>query len=495
MKNAIVIGGGFGGIASALRLRAKSYNVTIIERCSNLGGRAQVFSQNGFKHDIGPTVITAPFLFEELFDLFGKNMADYITLVPLDPWYRFVYQDGSIFNYGGSVNDTLNQIEKFNKDDKSGYLRLLEASKEIFDIGFTELADQPFHEISTMIKQVPRLIRLKSYRTVWKHVSAFIKDEKLRQALSIQPLLVGGNPFDTTNIYGLIHYLERKWGVHFAMGGTGAIVKALTDLLNSLGVQVKLNTTVAKVQIKNSKVYGVKLENGREIVADIVVSNADPLHLYGSMIEKKYHPSTLKLKLRKPRLSMGLFVLFFGTTKKYDNIAHHTIWMGPRYRELLDDIFHKKILANDFSLYIHRPTATDQGFAPSGCDSFYVLAPVPNLQAKINWSEEGSKLQTRIINALERSIMPNLKQHICEISFMTPEDFSKNYLSTEGAGFSIAPEFSQSAWFRFHNLGEGVENLFLTGAGTHPGGGLPGVLSSAKVIDKLIPSATSNKVS
>ena len=495
MKNAIVIGGGFGGIASALRLRAKSYNVTIIERCSNLGGRAQVFSQNGFKHDIGPTVITAPFLFEELFDLFGKNMADYITLVPLDPWYRFVYQDGSIFNYGGSVNDTLNQIEKFNKDDKSGYLRLLEASKEIFDIGFTELADQPFHEISTMIKQVPRLIRLKSYRTVWKHVSAFIKDEKLRQALSIQPLLVGGNPFDTTNIYGLIHYLERKWGVHFAMGGTGAIVKALTDLLNSLGVQVKLNTTVAMVQIKNSKVYGVKLENGREIVADIVVSNADPLHLYGSMIEKKYHPSTLKLKLRKPRLSMGLFVLFFGTTKKYDNIAHHTIWMGPRYRELLDDIFHKKILANDFSLYIHRPTATDQGFAPSGCDSFYVLAPVPNLQAKINWSEEGSKLQTRIINALERSIMPNLKQHICEISFMTPEDFSKNYLSTEGAGFSIAPEFSQSAWFRFHNLGEGVENLFLTGAGTHPGGGLPGVLSSAKVIDKLIPSATSNKVS
>jgi len=489
---ALVVGAGFGGIAAALRLRAKGYQVTLIDRAEKLGGRAQLYERDGFLHDAGPTVITAPFLLEELFALFGEDFHNHVTLVPLKPWYRFRYPDGSTFDYGGTLEETLEEISRIEPRDREGYLRLLEHSKQIYEVGFGELSAVPFHRISTMLRQVLKLLRLRNHETVWQMVCRHLCSPKLRQAFSIQPLLVGGNPFDTTSIYSLIHYLERAHGVHFAMGGTAAITSALGSLMKRHGITIQLGTTVDRIVVEDGKARGVILEGGETIQTDLIVSNTDPAHLYGSMIKPSKQAVSARLKLAGAKYSMGLFVLYFGTSRTYPEVAHHTIWLGARYKELLDDIFNKQVLADDFSLYLHRPTATDPSFAPSGCDSFYVLCPVPNLQSGIDWSIQGPKLRNRIVNALEETLLPDLSSTIRADFFKTPRDFKEDYLSVHGAGFSIAPIFRQSAWFRFHNKGEGIENLFLTGAGTHPGAGLPGVLCSAKVIDALIPEADSH---
>lgn len=363
-QRAVVIGGGFGGMAAALRLRAKGYRVTLIDRCQRLGGRAQVFERDGFRHDAGPTVITAPFLFDELFALFGRNRADFVEFLPLNPWYRFQFADGGRFDYGGAVEDTLREIRRIAPADERGYLRLLETSKAIFEVAFGELADQPFHRFPALLRQLPRLLRLRSYRTVWQVVSAHLRDERLRRAFSIQPLLLGGNPFDTTSIYSLIHYLERRDGVHFARGGIGALVDALGRLLDETGVTVRLGTTVAAIRTRDGAVAGVRLENGEELTSDIVVSDADPLYLYTWLLPTTAQSIACRLKVAHARLSMGLFILFFGSRQAYPDVAHHTIWLGQRYRELLADIFTHQRLAEDFSLYIHRPTATDPSFAP-----------------------------------------------------------------------------------------------------------------------------------
>ena len=486
-QHAIVVGAGFGGIAAALRLRARGYEVSILDRAKRLGGRAQVFERDGFRHDAGPTVITAPFLFDELFTLFGARREDYVDFVPLDPWYRFRFANGDTFDYSGDIESTLAEIERLNPADVKGYTSLVDASRRIFEVGFEQLADQPFHSISSMIRQVPALLRLRADRSVWQLVCEHLQDDRLRQAFSIQPLLVGGNPFDTTSIYNLIHFLEQRWGIHFAKGGTGALVDALKQLIQDVGIGIELERTVSRIDIKNGRACGVVLENGKRYAADLVVSNVDPMHLYSNMIPPKEQTRIVRMKRRYSKFSMGLFVLYFGTTKQYPDVPHHTIWMGKRYRELLRDIFDRKVLAKDFSLYVHRPTATDPSFAPSGCDSFYVLAPVPNLEAGIDWQTEGGLLQQRIVDSLDATMLPGLKDSITADFFMTPEDFADDYLSVAGAGFSVAPVLRQSAWFRFHNKGEGLENLYLVGAGTHPGAGLPGVVSSAKVIDRLVP--------
>ncbi|MEM0909453.1 MAG: phytoene desaturase family protein [Pseudomonadota bacterium] len=483
-----MIGAGFGGIASALRLRAKGYDVTLVDQCPMLGGRAQQFNKDGFIYDAGPTVITAPFLLEELFSLFGKDLKDYIELVPVEPWYRFVYPDGSTFDYGGTVDDTLEQIGKISVRDKRGYLKLLQQSQSIFDVGFTQLSDAPFHRIGTMIKQIPALIRLKCYRSVWQMVCHFLQHDKLRQAFSIQPLLVGGNPFATTSIYSLIHFLERRWGVHFAMGGTGSLVKGLQKLMEEQGIKIHLNTKVTGLNVVDNDIKQV-LTSSETFDCDKVVSNVDPKHLYRQLVPKQSQRLSAKIKTKYSKLSMGLFVLYFGTDRKYEDVVHHTIWLGKRYKTLLDDIFNKKVLADDFSLYLHRPTATDPSMAPEECDSFYVLSPVPNNLSGIDWEQEKERYSMQIIKALERSIMPDLSKHLVHHFAKTPADFETDYASVEGSGFSIAPTFQQSAWFRYHNKAEGPNNLFLCGAGTHPGAGIPGVLSSAKVIDRLIPVA------
>jgi len=488
-KHAVVVGAGFGGIAAALRLRARGYSVEVVDRCERLGGRAQVFSRDGFRHDAGPTVITAPFLFEELFSLFGKTMGDYVTLKPLDTWYRFQFADGSHFNYGGSIEDTLREIRRVAPEDEDGYLQLVEASRQIYELGFEKLAHVPFHDPRKLVALIPSMARLGLYRTVWQLVRRYLKSDKLRRAFSIQPLLVGGNPFQTTSIYNLIHYLERAHGIHFAMGGTGALVDALATLMHEQGIKVRLSTTVDSLCVDDDRVRAVLLESGERIDADIVVSNTDPAHLYTSMLPKKRMGITAKLKTRFARKSMGLFVLFFGTTRQYEDVEHHTIWLGKRYKDLLNDIFNRKVLSEDFSMYLHRPTATDPSFAPDGCDSFYALVPVPNLSANVDWAVEGPRLRDRMVKALGDTVLPGLENTITSDFFMTPEDFRSDYLSPDGAGFSIAPTFYQSAWFRYHNVAEGPEGLYLVGAGTHPGAGLPGVLSSAKVLDQVVPAA------
>ena len=483
-QKAIVIGAGFAGIATALRLRALGYQVTLLERLDNLGGRAQVFQRGGYRHDAGPTVITAPFLFDELFELFDEKLEDHLEFVPLDPFYRFHFADGSQFDYRASIEDTLDEIRRFNPDDADGYLKLLEKSKGVYDIGFKQLVHRPFTRVWDMVKQVPALLMLKCYRSVSQMVNNHLKHPLIRQAFSIHPLLVGGNPFKTTAIYTLIHYLERRWGVFFCMGGTGKLVDELGALMRRQGIEIQLGADVDEIVLDGKRASGVRLNSGAVIDADIVVFGGDPETCYQHLLPAK--KSLFRLPTIKKQYSMGLYVLYFGTRKLYPDVAHHSIWMGPRFKELLAEIFDSKKMSEDFSLYLHRPTATDKSFAPEGCESFYVLCPVPNLLGNVNWETEGPILRDRIVSALEETILPELSTVIEEVFWMTPEDFANDYRSMHGAGFSIEPRLTQSAWFRFHNRDSAVPNLYFVGAGTHPGAGLPGVVSSAKVVEELL---------
>ena len=487
MRTAVVMGAGFGGMASALRLRAKGYKVTLIDKTESLGGRAQVFKKEGFIYDAGPTVITAPFLIKELFDLFGKNIEDYVKIFPVEPWYRFYFQDGTYFNYGGTIENTLDEINKISPEDCDGYKKLLKSSERIFKIGFEQLAHKPFNSLWSMIVQIPSLLKLKAYQSVYSFVSSHLKHDKLRQAFSIQPLLVGGNPFDTTSIYNLIHFLERKWGIHYAVGGMTSVVGALEKLMLESGIEIVKGNEIKEIKTHEKSIEEIITADGRQFHGDIFVSNMDPVFLYKNLLRDELS-FTNKIKTHNSELSMGLFVLYFGTNKKFDDVAHHTIWLGKRYKDLLNDIFNKKTLADDFSLYVHRPTASDPNLAPDGCDCFYVLSPVPNLKANVNWDSMRDVYSEKIISALDASILPGLKDSIVHSFNMTPKEFKTNYCSEMGAGFSISPKLTQSAWFRFHNKSESIKNLYLVGAGTHPGAGLPGVLSSAKVLDELIPN-------
>jgi len=485
--NSIVIGSGFGGIAAALRLKAKGHKVTLIEKHPDLGGRARVFRKNGFIFDGGPTVITAPYLINELFELFKKNPKDYIKLSPLKVWYQFVFEDKSKFNYSGNENEMKAQIKELNKEDVEGYEKLVSFTKKIFDKGFTELADIPFDKPFVMMQQLPSLLKLKSYKSVYSLVSSYIKNEKLRRMLSMHPLLVGGNPFTTTSIYGLILYLEKKWGIHYSMGGTGNIIKGFEKLMNEVGIKVIKGNEVTKILSKNNKITSIQLDNHDYIDTDNVICNADPPAVYEKLLDEKNNNSFLfKWKKKRMEYSMGLFVYYFGTKKIYDNVEHHTIKFGSKYKEHLDDIFDKKKLNNDISYYLHRPSATDKSMAPEGNDCFYVLVPVPNNQSGIDWSIEGDKMKKLIIDKMENDLMPNLRNNIVEDFYLTPDYFEKDLNTKFGSGFSIQPKFTQSAYFRFHNKSEIYDGLYFVGAGTHPGAGVPGVLSSAKVLDKIL---------
>ncbi len=580
MPKAIIIGGGFGGIAAALRMRKKGYDVTLIDKQDQLGGRGtQYRKETGhgtFVHDAGPTVITAKFLFDELFELFGKRREDYVEFRDIYPWYRIVFA-GEItgksprstrsdtekeenqsppsvplrdlrgelpfFDYGGTMEQFEAQIRKFGgEEDVKGFRKYLAHSKKIFDVGFTELGDQPFDKFTTMLKCAPDLVRLGCYRTVYQMGKKYIKSEKLRRVFSFQPLLVGGNPFNTTSIYSLIFYLEREWGVQFAMGGTGAIVRALQKLMEEEGIEVRLGEEVKEIKLYTASAYlvrkGRRTETGRpvathraavgvelgqgEILPDetslrnIVVCNADPPHVYRNLIPAEYRPFWKDKKIDALQYSMGLFVLYFGTTKQYPDVAHHTIVLGETYKELLEKLFDKKELEReDLSVYLHRPTATDPSMAPAGMDSFYVLVPVPNLQPRrvgtahhsaaavggayptpvpttdagfIDWDSFGDAFKQDVIRYLDRTVLPGLADCITGDFYVTPNHFRDNLNTHHGTGFSVQPIFRQSAWFRFHNKSEDIDGLYFVGAGTHPGAGMPGVLCSAKVLDRLIPA-------
>ena len=485
MRRIVVIGSGFGGLATAIRLQARGFDVQLLEARDKLGGRAYVYEQDGFKFDAGPTVITAPFLIDELFEAGGSETAEHVKLVPVDPFYRIEFHDGRWFEYNGDELDMERRVRQFAPDDLDGYRRMLIHARAIFQKGFTELADRPFLKFSDMLRVAPDLLRLQSYRTVYSFAAKYVKDPMLRRVFSFHPLLVGGNPFQTTSIYALIHHLERQWGVHYVQGGTGALVSAMGNLFQQLGGQIRLSTPVRRIVVAAGRATGVQTD-AEWIDADAVVSNADIANTYRKMLPDLIRPKYTDRRLARMSYSMSLFVIYFGTRRQYPDVRHHTIILSERYRELLHQIFNTKDLPEDFSLYLHRPTHTDATMAPPGCDCFYALIPVPNQASGIDWAKQAVPFRNRVMRFLEDKYLPGLENNLVTERVFTPADFETTLDSYRGAGFSFEPIFRQSAWFRPHNESEDVKNLFFVGAGTHPGAGVPGVLSSAKIAEKLI---------
>jgi len=487
--HAIVIGSGFGGLAATIRLLAKNYRVTLLEQLDKVGGRAYVYEQDGFVFDAGPTIITAPYLLEELWQISGQRMEDHLDLRPIDPFYTIRFDDGTVLNCVASVDGMREEVRRIAPEDVEGYDRFIAASKDIYAVAFSELADKPFHDFMSVIRAAPDLIRLKGYRSVFGLVSDYFTNEKLKIAFSFHPLLIGGNPLTTTAYYCLIAHLERLHLVHFAMGGTGAVVKGLANLITHKGGSIRLNAKVDKILTDQNRVTGVRLADGEIIKADLVISNADAATTYNILLKDHPRRRWTDAKLARAKYSMSLFVWYFGTNRRYDDVYHHMMVLGPRYQELLKDIFNRKHLADDFSLYLHRPTMTDPSLAPEGCDAFYVLSPVPHLESGTDWSTEAEIYRKKIERRLEDTVLPDLSKHIVTSRMLTPQDFQTRLLSYKGAAFSLQPQLFQSAWFRPHNQSEEVKGLYLVGAGTHPGAGLPGVISSAKVVADLLPDA------
>ncbi len=486
--HAIVIGAGFGGLAAAVRLGARGYRVTVIDKLAMPGGRARVFEDEGFVFDAGPTVITAPFLLEELWHLAGEELSSSVELVPVSPFYRIRFFDGTLFDYTGSPEAMRAQIARIAPADLEGYERFLAHSERIYRVGFEALGHVPFGTAWEMARIAPAMAALESWRTVYDLVAKYVKDEKLRQVLSFHPLLIGGNPFSCSSIYSLICFLEREHGVWFAKGGTGALVRGLAKLVEEkLGGSLRLSTEVTEITVDRGRATGVRLADGTRLDADVVVSNADSAWTYRHLIRPEHRRRWTDRKIDRARYSMSLFVWYFGTKRTYDDVAHHTILLGPRYRQLLHDIFERKVLAEDFSLYLHRPTATDPSMAPPGCDAFYVLSPVPHLDSGVDWERRAEPYRRAIERTLSDTLLPQLGESVVTSRVLTPRGFLHDYLSLKGAAFGLEPVLSQSAYFRPHNRSEELERLYLVGAGTHPGAGLPGVLSSARVLDTIVP--------
>jgi len=486
-RSAIVIGAGFGGLAAAIRLCAKGYRVKVLEQLDAPGGRAYVYRQDGHTFDAGPTIITAPFLLEELWELCGRRFADDVELRSLSPFYRIRFDDGSYFNFSGDADAMRNEIRKFNADDVAGFDRFMRVSQSIYEVGFDQLSQVPFSKLTDMLKIIPDLFRLQGYRTVYGLVSRYFKDPRLRQVFSFHPLLIGGNPYTTTAVYTLISHLERQWGVHYVMGGTGKLVEAMVALIESTGGELHCNAHVEEIVIDDSgRASGVRLRDGEMLAADIVVSNADAASTYRSLIPGKWRRRWTDASLRRSSSSMSLFVWYFGTNRRYEDVPHHLIMMGKSYKGLLDDIFVNKFLGSDMSLYLHRPTATDPAMAPTGHETFYVLSPVPNLDGDTDWPAVQESYRQQIQQRLQDTVLPDLDRHITTQRVTTPVDFQDRLLSFRGAAFGHEPILTQSAWFRPHNRSEDIPGLFLVGAGTHPGAGVPGVIASAAVLDRLV---------
>lgn len=494
----IIIGTGFGGLGAAARLAARGYEVTMFESRDKPGGRGYTYQKDGFTFDGGPTVITAPFMFDDIFAQAGRRREDYVEFVRCDPFYRIFDHEGRNFDYSNDHDFMLNEIDKWNPEDKEGYLRFLASTKAIFQKGFVELADKPFLTLGDMVKLIPDLLRLQSHKTVYSYVSQFISDDFLRRTFSFHPLLIGGNPFETTSIYAMIHYLEREWGVYYAKGGTGALVNALVTLIEELNGEIHFNSPVSEILVDGKRVSGVRLADGSIHHADHVISNADVPTTYMNLIPKKYRGwrnSDFRYK-KATRYSMSLFVIYFGTKRRYQDsrLLHHNIILSQRYQELLEDVFKHKRLAEDFSLYLHMPTITDPSLAPEGCESFYVLSPVPHLGSGIDWETAAQPYRDAIMGFLEENYLPNLQENIVAEHRIDPRHFQGTLNSYLGSAFSVEPILTQSAWFRPHNRSEEFQNLYFVGAGTHPGAGLPGVLSSSKIAENLITATASDSV-
>lgn len=483
-----MIGAGFGGIALAIRLQSAGIQTTLIEKRDKPGGRAYVYEDEGFTFDGGPTVITDPSSLEELFTLTGRRLADYVTLLPVSPFYALSWESGRSFNYVNDQAELDRQIAARNPKDVAGYRKFLAYSEAVFEEGYLKLGTVPFLSFRDMVKVAPQLMRLEAWRSVYSIVARFVEDEELRQAFSFHSLLVGGNPFATSSIYALIHALERRWGVWFPKGGTGALVRGMVKLFEDLGGTVRLNASIDRIIMHGGRADGVATSDGWSERFDLVASNADVVHTYGTLLRDTARGVAEAARLKKKRHSMSLFVIYFGLRRHRPEIAHHTVLFGPRYKGLVDAIFNKETLADDFSLYLHNPCATDPSLAPPESGSFYVLAPVPHLGTapNVDWVTEGPKYRDRIFAYLEKRCLPGLRDDLVTSRIFTPLDFRDELNAHVGSAFSIEPILTQSAWFRPHNRDDVIPNLYIVGAGTHPGAGVPGVVGSAKATARLM---------
>jgi phytoene desaturase len=483
----VVIGSGFGGLAASIRLSRRGYRVTVLEKLDALGGRAYVHRRGGHVFDAGPTIVTAPFLLEELWQLCDKRMSDHVRLVPLDPFYRIRFDDGTHFDYSGDPAAMRQEVARFAPEDLEGYKRFFAQAEKCYRLGFEELSTKVFDSIGDLLSAMPAMLQMSAWGSIHSLVARHIRHPKLRMVFSFHPLLIGGNPFSVTCVYSLINSLERRHGVHWAMGGTGAIIQGLADLLEGEGGTTRCNAEVREILVENRRAVGVMLADGERIDADIVVSNADSAWTYKYLVPPQHRRHWTDRKIERMQSSMSLFVWYFGTRKQFADVPHHMILMGPRYKELLADIFKRKKLADDFSLYLHRPSATDPSVAPPGMDTFYVLAPVPHLESGVNWATQAEPYRQLIAKYLNDTVMPGFEAHITESFVTTPIDFQNRLLSYRGAAFGPEPILLQSAWFRPHNRSEDIDRLFMVGASTHPGAGIPGVIASAKALQSVVP--------
>lgn len=490
-SRALVIGAGIGGLSAAMRLGAKGYQVTVLDKLETPGGRGSALWQNGHRFDLGPTIVTVPQTLRELWAACGRDFDADVELKSLDPFYEMRWPDGSTFEMSGDTDRVEAEIARLSPQDVKGYRKFLKDAEARYWFGFEDLGRRSMHQLWELIKVLPTFAMMRADRSVVAHAKKRFKDPRLQMAFSFHPLFIGGDPTNVTSMYILVSHLEKAFGVHYAMGGVEAIAKAMVGVIRDQGGEVVQGVEVDEITLRDGKATGVRLADGEMIPADIVVSNADAGHTYNRLLRSQPRKRWTKNKLEKSRWSMGLFVWYFGTRgtrEMWKDVGHHTILSGPRYEDLVQDIFIKGKLADDFSLYLHRPSVTDDTCAPDGDDTFYALSPVPHLgfDNGVDWAEQAEPYRQKVAAALEEA-MPGITYRISASEVFTPETFRDRYLSPLGSGFSIEPRILQSAWFRPHNVSEEAEGLYLVGAGTHPGAGLPGVISSAEVLGKLVP--------
>jgi len=535
-KKAIIIGSGIGGLALGIRLQSLGFNTIIFEKLDSPGGRAYVRRADGFIFDMGPTVITVPHFIEELFSLErdaaalaepdfsasilssdsritsgvsgGPNTSKYVKIIPILPFYRIYFDDGTYFDYDGDPESTRRQIQAIAPEDLEGYERFHKAAKAIFERGFIELGYTYFGNPLTMLKIAPDLVKLDALRPLFSFVKRYFKSPKLQQVFSFEPLLIGGNPLKVPAIYAMIHFIEKTWGIHFAMGGTGALVRGFVQKFEELGGTICYESEVARIEVEGSRLghkvaKGITLADGSRCEADVVVSNADYANTYMKLIDPKYRLINQDIRVKFAKQSMSLMVIYFGFRCDGLNLAlrHHNIILGPRYEEMLREIFETKVLSKDFSQYLHIPSLTDPSLAPAGHHTAYTLVPVPHNGSGIDWSKVGEPLADQVLIFLEeRGYIPELHARLVHKSFVTPDYFEHTLNSWLGNGFGIEPVLTQSAFFRPHNRSEDITNLYLVGANTQPGGGTPAVMMSAKITareiakDYDIPAAIVNGV-
>ncbi|KIN70047.1 Phytoene dehydrogenase [Sulfitobacter noctilucicola] len=493
LSHAIVIGAGLGGLAAAMRLGAKGYSVTVLDRLDRAGGRGSSITQNGHRFDLGPTIVTVPHVFEGLWKACGRDFHKDVDLRPLDPFYEVRWPDGTSFKASCDDEKMFAEVSKVSPTDLKGYKRFLKDSRARYVVGFEGMVAKPMHRLWETIKVLPKFAALRADRSIYGLAAARVKDERLRMALSFHPLFIGGDPAHVTSMYALVAHLEKEYGVHYAMGGVQAIADAMADVVRGQGGVIRHETNVDEILVEDGAAKGVRLSDGTQLDADVVISNADAGYTYDHLLRNHAKRRWTVQKLRKRRWSMGLYVWYFGTkgtAEMWPDLGHHTIQNGPRFKGLLRDIFIKGKLSDDMSLYVHRPSVTDPTAAPEGDDTFYILSPVPHLGWKdaVDWEREEAIYREKVAAVLE-GMMPGFRERITTELVFTPETFRDRYLSPHGAGFSLEPRILQSAWFRPHNVSEEARGLYLVGAGTHPGAGLPGVVSSAEVLGKLVPDA------